>query len=229
MTEPSGEARAREPKPKPLIIAVMLVAIIGGSCTLQTIAAGEAQPPSQAQVELALKQMGPLTRTRGPEEQAQMASAFLEFTRRQVRVATSLQPFHLGFGIVLIATYAFAFLFGLRALALAREAPSQLSLAALFALIARVAVAAIDVAQAQKLRPAWIDLAKATSPPPGFSPEQAAQMIQAAGAGVGWIAVAFEMTRAFAVCVLLSAAWRYFQRPDVVAYFDRHSPADPLE
>ncbi len=228
MMEPSGGARAREPKPKPLILAVMLVAIVGGSCTLQSMKAGEAELPDQAQVEHFIKQMSPLTGAR-PEEQAHMTSAFLEFGRRQVRVAASLQPFHLGFGILLIASYAFTFLFGLRALSLAREAPRQLSMAALFALVARVAVAAIDVAQTQKLRPALTELASATSPPPNLSPADAAQMIQATSAAFSWLAVAFEMSRALAICILFSVAWRYFQRPDVVAYYDRHSPAEPLD
>lgn len=229
MMQPSGGARPREPKPRPLVLAVMLISVLGGSCTLQTMFAGEAEPPSQAQIEQALRQMAPLTSERNSEEQAHMVGAFLEFARHQVRLAAHLQPFHVGFGILLVASYAFAFLFGLRALSLAREAPSQLSLASLFALVARVAVAAIDIAQAQKLRPALEGLARATSPPPGISPEEAARMIQAVGAAFAWGAVAFEAARAIAVCALFSAAWRYFQRPDVVAYYDRHSPADPFE
>lgn len=228
MATPSDHVRARDPRPKPLAIAVIATAMLGGSCTLQSMVVGQASAPTQAQIEQTLE---PLAAGRSPDERARLLGVVEEFARQKVSLAAQLQPFHLGFGVLLFASYAFAFLFGLRALKFAREAPAQLSLASLFVIIARAAVAAVDVAQAQKLRPMMVAFAKVAQVPPGgaLSPAEAAQVVDAAAIAIGWSAVALELGRAIVVCALFTVAWRYFQRSNVIAFFERRSPAGPLD
>ncbi len=227
MAQRSDQVGAREPRPRPLAIAVIATAMLGGSCTLQSVFSEQAEP-TQAQIE---KTLEPLTTGRSQDERTRLFGAVEEFAKQKVHLAAQMQPFHLGFGVLLLAAYGFSLLFGLRTLKFFRQAPAQLSLSSLCVIIARAAVAAVDVAQAQKLRPAMVAFAKVAQPPPGseLSPAAAAQLIDATAVAIGWGAVALELARAIVVCALFTVAWRYFQRRDVVAFFERRSPAGPLE
>jgi hypothetical protein len=220
MTPGAEPFRAREPRPKPLTLAVMIVSVLGGSCTLQSMIA---ERPSQEQI---AQMVEPIAGAQDAEVRARMIRGFDDFAAESQRVASQLQPFHVGFGVFLIACYAFAFLFGLRSLNFARESPRQLALASLLVLVARVAMASVDVAQAQKLRPSIAALAQKAGPAPEPSQVEALRWVANA---FGWTTVAFQLALALAVCALFTVSWRYFQRPDVLAYFERKSPPDPLD
>lgn len=215
-------APRRAPSPRPFLIVLMVVAFFGGSCTVQKMMGPARDTPSEEEISKLLA-----AETDG-EERDRLVSATRAMIEEQARVAERFHPYAVVFGLALVTLYSFAFVFGLRAYHFAAGAPKPLSRISLLILPARVAMAAVDLASAKALEPATRRMASAftTAQRPELPPEQAQAVAQAVTDAAPWFAVAIQVASAVAVLVLFHSAWRYFQRPDVVAFFEKKAPAE---
>ncbi|MBI5545148.1 MAG: hypothetical protein HY901_14760 [Deltaproteobacteria bacterium] len=219
---PTSSARLqRPPNPKPLIVAVMTVAFFGGSCTVQEMLGSERELPSQQEVAKLLGEPA----SQETEAGTRLVAASMAMIQEQTRVTKRFQPFTTVLGFVLVSLYSFAFVLGLRAFAFAPGAAKPLSTVAVLVLPARVAFAAVDLATAQALEPAIRAMAAAYAEAnSGQVPaEEAAKVATLVTEGAPWLMVLAQVGSALLVCVLFHYAWRYFQRPEVLAFFERQS------
>jgi hypothetical protein len=215
-------SRAREPNPKPLIIALMVVAFFGGSCTVQKMMGAPAEIPDEQQVAKMLENQG-LKEQVPPEMHDDLVGAFHGFLEDQIRQTRSLRSFTIAFGIFLAAAYSFVLVFGTRALAWAPGSARGMSVVSFVVLPARVAMAAIDVAIARNLQPAMERLAQtmALASQRGAPEAEAAHVAEVVGRMASWMLLGWQAFLALAVCLLFFFAHRYFQRTEVHEYFDR--------
>ena len=68
--------------------------------------------------------------------------------------------------------------------------------------------------------------ALAEAQPTKLPPEQAQAVAQAMHTLAPWFTIGFEVLSALVVCALFQYAWRYFQRPEVIEYFERRTPSE---
>jgi hypothetical protein len=212
------------------LIAVMGVACMGGLFTMQKmigpVLEEGREPPTDKE----------LTRFLGEpdasvEAQARFVAAARGLFDEQVRVADRFHGYQVGFGLALASLYSLAFVFGLRAFNRGPGVARPLSTVSLLVLPARVAVAAVDIASARALGPAARSVAEAYAQvqPPQLPVDQVKLVTDAVSDVAPWMVLGVQVGAALAVCALFQYAWRYFQRPEVVAFFDtpRTPPAPP--
>ncbi len=213
-----AEAR-RKPNPRPVLAILMGVAFFGGSCSMQKVMGPTRPSDSDVVRSLGFGEGQP------PPVLAEAAKALVA---AQTRAAERFHGAQSVFGVLLVAAYSFAFVFGLRAWHHAPNAAGPLSKIALGVLPLRAAVAAIDVSVAQVLTGPTRQFARALAEaqPTKLPPEQAQAVAQAMDALAPWFTIGFEVLSAVLVCALFQYAWRYFQRPEVIDYFERRTPSE---
>ncbi|HEY3449273.1 MAG TPA: hypothetical protein VGK67_23155 [Myxococcales bacterium] len=218
----------RTPNPKPLLAVLMGVAFFGGSCTVQKMLGPARETPSDQEVARLLGDSA-----KEPESGPKLIAAAQAMVSEQIRVGQRYHPYAMVFGLVLVTLYSFAFVFGLRAWNFAHGATGPLAKVAVLVLPARVAVAAVDLAAAKALEPATqaMVVAFAQAQKAAVPPEQAEAVTRMMSQAAPWVTLSLEIGSALFVCVLFQVAWRYFQRKEVVAYFDKMAgpPPDPEE
>ena len=219
----SSDPPRRLPRPKPLIAALLFVAFFGGSCTVQKVL-GPAETPSDQEIGRLLESYVP-----DAEARPKLVAATQTMLVEQARVRERFQSFATLFGLALLTLYSFTFLRSLRAWSFAADAARPLSKVAMLVLPARVAVAAVDLATAKALEPATRAMATvfAQAQPAAVPADQAEAVSRALTAAAPWAMASIDLGSAVAVCVLFHFAWRYFQRPDVVALYERPMGTTP--
>lgn len=203
----------RPPNPKPLLAVLMVVAFFGGPCTVQTMVGPSGEVPSDQEIATLLGEAA-----KDPVAGPRLVAATQAMVTEQAHVAQRFHPYAMVFGLVLVTLYLLAFVFGLRAWNFAYGALGPLSKVSLAVLPARVAVAAVDLATSMALQPAGFEFAKAQA-------DQLQSLTRALAQVAPWVTV----TSALAVCALFQFAWRYFQRADVVAWYDKAAGPPPEE
>ncbi len=221
------ERPAREPRPRPLIYTLLLLSFFGGTCSIQRSLGPQGELPSKIEVGKTLQERGALPAEMSESDKQSYVDASYNLMEEKARQEKRFQPFLVAFGLALAAAYSYVLVCALRARIFLPGSASQLSFAALLALAPRVSVAAVDTAIAQNLQGAAARLT-----------EQLIQVTQLAGVPapamgdlantVGWSMVAAEIISTVLICLLLTYAWRYFQRPEVAAYFEKRAPQVPL-
>jgi len=221
------DAPRREPNPRPLLIVLLIVGFFGDSCALQSVIGASGQKPTEQDVSKYLSERGLL-----PEDPAAAAGATgsaRTFLEEQSRVLERYQPYATGFGLLLVAAYTFVLVFGVRAYHWAPGSAKALAKVAILVLPARVAIAAVELADARALQPAMhqLFLAVAQGQKTKLATDQEAVALQIFGNVAPWLLVAVPAATALIVCVLFQQASRYFQKPEVLALFERKAPPDP--
>ncbi len=217
----------RAPNPKPLLAVLMGVAFFGGSCNVQKVLGPDQDLPTEQEL---ARRLGDIAQE--PETGPKLVEAARAMLAEQARVAQRYHPYALVFGLALVTLYSFTFVFGLRAWSFAHGAARPLSKVALLVLPARVAMAAVDLAAAQALEPATRATVLAfgqAQRSAAVPPEQAEAAAQLLSRVAPWVTLAAELGTTLFVCLLFQFAWRYFQRPDVTAYFEKMAGPPPAE
>ncbi|MGC4122354.1 MAG: hypothetical protein QM765_48790 [Myxococcales bacterium] len=203
----------RNPNPKPLLAVLMGIALFGGSCTVQQIIGTSAEAKADKDLAALLSDAD-----KDPEQGAKVFAAMETMAAEQTRVFQRFRPYTTVLGLVLATLYSFAFLSGMRAWNFVPGALAPLSKVAVLILPSRVALAAVDLATAKALEPAAMafgaTLAQAQKSTP---PDQFEALTRTLAQTASWL----SLGTALVVCAIFHFAWRYFQRPDVVAYFDK--------
>ena len=216
-------AARRPPNPKPLLAVLMVVAFFGGSCTVQKMLGPSREMPTE-------EQLAPLNDLAKDAESAErVKKASRQMLEEQARLEQRYHPYAVAFGLALVTLYSFVFVLGLRAWGFAHGAAGPLSKVSILVLPARVAVAAVDLAIAKGLEPATRAAAVALAQAQRVegTPEQMEEAARMLGDLAPLTAMAAQAGSALIVCVLFHFAWRYFQRPEVVAYLDRMAGPAP--
>ena len=210
-------------------MVVLTVAFFGDSCALQKVVGMAGEKPTEQDIGKLLSGRGGLPEE--PEAARRLTTKTVAFLEAQRRVGERFGAYETGFALLLVAAYSFVLVFGVRAWRWARGSAKALARAAIFVLPARVAVAAVDFATIRALAPATRELALASTDAQKtqLSPEQVAALQQAVGDTAPWVLVAAQLALALLVCVLFQQASRYFQKPEVLALFDRKAPPEPDE
>ncbi len=227
--EPQRSSQAK--RARLLLLAVMLLAFLGGPCAMQDVFPASVPIPTKAEYIKKLNDTGLLDQSKAsPEEVEAMVDASIAFLKVQqgnrARFATPLAVF----SAFLVIAYMALFILGARTWRLGNENAAHLSKAALVALPARVAVAAVELAAAVNLRPALEALFRQISlKGPIDAPvtgDALLEMSSFLGQSAATAYLALFWIRTILAVALLYAAHRYFARSEVQALFARDVRGD---
>jgi hypothetical protein len=207
----------RKPNPRRLVLAILVVAFVSGSCTAQDVLGGGHEVPPQAELERFFKKRAPAEQDSQATER--LASPLHAYLVARSKFAARFEPLVVFFGILLVVAYGATLFFGMRAWRMQPGAAKALSTVSLWVLPTRVAVAAMDLASARSMQPELREIASAWARIPGqpWGPDQADELARNLGDAMVWGSFGLQAAGVLAVCLLFSYAWRYFQRPDIIA------------
>lgn len=208
------------------------VSLSGGSCAVSELAANREYVPSRAELQEVID-----ARTREAEGAKQLPPEAVDrlhvLLTDMTAVLVRFRRFEVPFSLMMLLAYTAMAVVSMRALQLAPDSPRRISFVALIALPVRVANAAIDIATDQALIPhirgALTELVSVLETE-GAGEAAAAQYeatAQMLGDAVQFSLVGWDAATTLAVCLLFTYAWRYFQRPEVVDWFEKHPAAPP--
>lgn len=228
--ETSVVAPPKQPRPKPLLWAVLLVSFFGGTCSVQRAIGAEPPVPTRAQVAKDLQDKGGIPPGVSEEAKQGYIGASHRLVEEKARLEKRYRPYSTVFGIALALAYTFSMIFAMRCLAMLGGAPRRLSFASLLVLPARVAMSTVDVSIAEDLREAATQFTEQLVQISGMADKPTPFDVNALTDAVNWSMVAAQVGMTVAICLLFTYAWRYFQRPGVVAWFEeRERKPPPLE
>ncbi|MFN7133597.1 MAG: hypothetical protein ACK4N5_16085, partial [Myxococcales bacterium] len=188
-----------------------------------------AQVPTRAEFEKVLK-----------EREAQLAAKLTpDAIDRLYPVLTDIaavmvrfRRFSVPFGLALLALYTSVIVVAMRALQFAPFSPQRLSFLSLLVLPARVAVAAVDLAENRALAPllrtalSEVVTVMEREGAGAAATEELQRTMSAVVDLVTFGMIGWDAVTALAVCVLFTVSWRYFQRPEVVEWYELRVPAE---
>lgn len=209
---------------------MVAVSISGGSCATSELAANREAVPSRAELQEILD-----ARTQQLENKAPLPPEAVDrlhvLLTDMTAVMVRFRRFEVPLSFMMLAMYTAVAVVALRALQFAPNSPQRLSLVALIALPVRVANAAIDIATDRALVPhirGALDELVTIVEREGVESATAAQYQATARTlsdAVEFSLVGWDAVTTLAVCVLFTYAWRYFQRPEVIDWFEKRAPA----
>lgn len=215
----SSSEPALSPKPKRMIIAVLLVSLLGEPCAFQRFISVENNLPSENELtENLKKQVKVINPSVQPSEIKKFAQSFHSLLTQKTYTAKRLQNYEIILGILLIAAYSLIFTLSIRSLRRSFPSFKLFSLACLFVLPIRTALGALDLAQSRQLSSAVESFIFSYLHDLSGIPEKDAQVMAYWGSLGG---STLQVVWTFGVCIFFFYASRYFQREDVVAWGKR--------
>lgn len=209
-----------------LLLAVMLLAFLGGPCAMQDVLPASVPIPTKAEYLKKLNDTGLLAQSQVSQDEVEaMVEESIAFLRVQQNTRARFETPLAVFSLFLVIAYMALFILGARTWRLGNENAARLSKAALVALPARVAVAAVELAVVVNLRPALetlfrqISLRGSVNAP--VTGDALLEMSGMLGQSAASAYLVFFWIRTILAVALLYAAYRYFERPDVQALFVR--------
>jgi hypothetical protein len=215
-----------------LLLAVMVLAFLGGSCALQEVMPASTSMTSIPTKAEYLRRLNDTqmfdTQQVSPEQLDAMAEASVTFLKGQQAVRKRFSTPLSIFSLFLVGAYMALFFLASRTWRFGNQNVVRLSQAALVALVARVGCAAVELAGVVQLRPLLeafireLSFQGASSAP--VTGDTLLEMGSLLGNGAGTAYLVLFWVKTIAVALLLYAAHSYFARPDVQAFFVREDP-----